>query len=322
MIILAYPEDADPENEDARLRPYVGERAAVIRAPGDAPDTVVLKAPLQPKTGRMLHWHVSSSRVKRIVGLRGTPLRATGRVPAPEDVDQRWRAQSVEDPAPMPPRSVRALDQVVGEPAQLPARLPCELHRDRRNPGQRVYLVAVVTFPEVNGSFGRLADGMDAEQDQAVVELEGDFADSEGIQRNGLIRVRWSSLVPVDEQGVIVQNGPGDRSQLQKAQWPREPRAAREAGHSCNLPLPRVETALAVAIQSVVPPELRQSLDAADMWIRLCQIDRHDLVQVFIQEGGFTYVWQEDGSVIMGGCLMRLFRSSRRRATHRPGRGE
>ena len=71
-----------------------------------------------------------------------------------------------------------------------------------------------------------------------------------------------------------------------------------------------------------VPSELRQSLDAADMWIRLCQIDRHDLVQVFIQEGGFTYVWQEDGSVIMGGCLMRLFRSSRRMATHRPGRGE
>ncbi len=236
MIILAYPEDADPENEDARLRPYVGERVAVVRAPGDAPDTVVIKAPLQPTPGRMLRWHVSTSRVKRIVGLHGTPLRATGRVPAPGDADQKWRAQSVEDSVPMPPRAVRALNQVVGEPAQLPARFPCELHRDRRNPGQRVYLVAVVTFPEVNGSFGRLAADVDAEQGQAVVELEGDFADSEGIQRNGLIRVRWSSLIPVDGQGVIVQNGPGDRTRLVKAQWPREPRAVRSGArlHSAS----------------------------------------------------------------------------------------
>ena len=107
VITLAYPEEADPDNEDTRLRPYVGERVAVVRAPGDAPDTVVIKAPLQPTPGRMLRWHVSTSRVKRIVGLHGTPLRATGRVPAPGDADQKWRAQSVEDSVPMPPRAVR-----------------------------------------------------------------------------------------------------------------------------------------------------------------------------------------------------------------------
>ncbi len=30
--------------------------------------------------------------------------------------------------------------------------------------------------------------------------------------------------------------------------------------------------------------------------MRLCQIDRWDLLRVFLQEGSYTYVWQEDGT--------------------------
>ncbi len=296
-IILAYPQDAEPDGEDVRLRPYVGVRVQIIRVPQDEPWNVVIVAPLQRKPGeRTMRWWISKSRVKRVVGIRGTPLRATGRVPLPGEQDQLWRAQPTDGSAPPPPRPHRAMDQVVGSMVQQPARLPCELHAELRTPGQRVYLVAVTTFPEVNGSFGQLADPVASNDEFSVVDSEGHFVDATGTRRNGLIRVRWNSLIPVDAQGRIVQNGPEDRSQLRKAQWPRKPRAIREAGHTCSLPVPQVETALATALMSVVPSELRTTLDDADRSMRLCQIDRHDLLRVFHQDGSYTYVWQEDGT--------------------------
>ncbi len=30
--------------------------------------------------------------------------------------------------------------------------------------------------------------------------------------------------------------------------------------------------------------------------MRLCQVDKWDLLRVFLREGSYTYVWQEDGT--------------------------
>ena len=95
---------------------------------------------------------------------------------------------------------------------------------------------------------------------------------------------------------MILQNGPDGKNKMNKALWPREPRTAREERHVLQLPNPQATTGIAYALTRVIPSQTLQALDDADASMRLCQIDRWDLLRVFLQEGSYTYVWQEDGT--------------------------
>ena len=63
-----------------------------------------------------------------------------------------------------------------------------------------------------------------------------------------------------------------------------------------QLPNPQGTTGIAYARTRVIPSQTLQALDDADASMRLCQIDKWDLLRVFLQEGSYTYVWQEDGT--------------------------
>ena len=109
-IIFAYPHDAELAEEDVRLRRHIGARVQIALAPVENLALVMIRAPEQDEPGGQKGWITSRSRLKRVVGVRGTPLEVTGRVPAPGDEDQTWRPQALAPRCQPPPRAARAID--------------------------------------------------------------------------------------------------------------------------------------------------------------------------------------------------------------------